>query len=167
MRLNLGCGDQYARGWHNVDFGSPHRKDQEVDLTGPLPWASESVTAVYAGHVLEHLTIEQCHTLLTNLLPCMTVGGEILVVGPDLERAEGMAQRGTLDVTLDSLRYGAGRWAGDVHQWECTPSQLRQMLRVAGWGQIQEMSINDVPPQWPVAYRGPQWQCAVSARRTW
>lgn len=165
MRVNLGCGDQYAAGWTNIDFGSPHRKDEEVDLTGDLPWKSDSITHVYAGHVLEHLARGQCRLLLYRLRRCVVMSGEIMVIGPDVDIAQRMADAGTLDVTMDSLRFGAGRWSGDVHQWECTSAEIAKLLDEAGWGDIKEMKINDVPEVWPVAYRGPQWQCAVSARK--
>jgi hypothetical protein len=166
MRINLGCGDRYAFGWVNVDHaGSPHQMDQTVDLLGELPWPAESITHVYAGHVLEHLPYAQCAVLLARLLPCMMPGGQLMVVGPDLHRAEAMAEAGTLEVTLDSLRHGAERWPGDRHLWECTPEGIVGLLTVSGWCGITPMGIGEVDPLWPVADRGPQWQCAVAAHR--
>lgn len=164
MRLNLGCGDRYAPGWVNVDRAEcPHRKDQIVDLAGKLPWPAGGVSHVYAGHVLEHLPVEVCVALLGRLLPLMAPGGQIMVVGPDLDRAQMMAEAGTLDVTIESLQFGAHRWAGDEHQWECVPTILIAMLDEAGWQDITEVGIANVPKMWPVADRGPQWQCAISA----
>jgi len=164
LRLNLGAGDRYAAGWWNVDRADcPHPKDAAVDLTGELPWRPRSVSHVYAGHVLEHLPVDVCVQLLGRLLPLMARGGQIMVVGPDLGRAQTMADVGTLDVTMESLRCGAHRWPGDEHQWECTPTILVAMLEEAGWHDIVEMGIGQVPAWWPVADRGPQWQCAVHA----
>jgi len=166
VRLNLGCGDQYAPGWVNVDFGSPHPKDLEVDLTGELPWAPLTIERIYAGHVLEHLMPQQCVALLTRLLDCTVPGGQLLVVGPDLDRAQAMADAGTLiDITLGELRDGAGRWSGDVHHWECTPGKIIDMMRDAGWCEVSEVYMHTVPPDWPIAYRGPAWQCVVSGVR--
>lgn len=166
MRINLGCGDQYAHGWINVDHGSPHQKDLDVDLTGELPWPPNSVERVYAGHVLEHLTLSQCTGLLERLLSRMVPGGQLLVVGPDVERAQAMADAGTLlDITMDELRHGAGRWSGDVHHWECTPQAIISMLRATGWKEVSEVYMETVPADWPVAFRGPRWQCVVSAVR--
>lgn len=165
MKLNLGAGDRYADGWHNVDWpGSPHTKDETVDLTGPLPWPAGTIQLAYAGHVLEHLTLDQCLHLLAALRPCLTVDGTLLVVGPDLDRARTLAAAGTLDVTLESLQYGAHRWPGDEHQWECTPRLVEQLLTAAGWQGIHEVPIGDVDAVWPVADRRPVWQCAVKAR---
>ena len=166
MKLNLGCGDRWAPGWHNVDFaGSPHRKDEEIDLrTDTLPWSD--VRHAYAGHVLEHLYVNEVITLLTALRRCMYSWGELMVVGPDVILAEGLAITNSLGIghTLDSIKHGGYRWHGDEHRWQCTQWDVAALLKAAGWQDIKRMSINDVDPLWPVADRGPQWQCAVSAR---
>lgn len=163
-RLNLGCGDRYAEDWWNVDFaGSPHRKDEEIDLrTNALPWSG--VELAYAGHVLEHLYVDEVLVLLEALRGCMAPDGELMVVGPDLILAQGMAAAGTLDVTIDSLTNGGHRWHGDEHRWHCTQWAVAALLTAAGWRRVKRMAIADVPDFWPVADRGPQWQCAVSAR---
>lgn len=164
MRVNLGCGDRYAPGWINVDWaGSPHRKDQEVDLTGELPWPDNSIQTIYAGHVLEHLTLEQCHNLLTRLRRCAMITGTIVVVGPDLPTAYRMAEEGTLDVTIDSLLYGAERWPGDRHQWESSAEKTTTLLLTAGWVEPRSITLVEAASYWPVADARPQWQFAVSA----
>lgn len=165
MKVNLGCGDQYAPGWTNVDHTSmPHRADVRLDLCGALPWQHGELTHAYAGHLLEHLRVHQAIMLLEQLRPC--VNGELLIVGPDVDVARGMQVAGTLEVTLDSLILGADRWYGDVHRWECSVGAIIKMLLVAGWHDVQELPIDDVPAEWPIAYRQPRWQCAVLARST-
>lgn len=163
MKLNLGNGNIYVQGWHNVDHAlSPHPRDETVDLTGALPWKPASIVHVYAGHVLEHLTQDQCLKLLTNLLPCMAKFGKIMVVGPDMELARAM------DVTpwhtLDEIIHGGRRWPGDEHQWECTTDAVMELLNQAGWQKITNVGITNVDSWWPVADRGPRWQLAVTAR---
>jgi hypothetical protein len=142
--------------------GCPHRKDEELDIRARLPWTG--VTHVYAGHVLEHLRVGECLFLLESLLPCMAPGGELMVVGPDVLIAQGMAMSGTLDVSMESLKYGASRWPGDEHRWECTSDDIVMMLSCTGWQDVVNMGLPQVPAMWPVADRGPQWQCAISAR---
>jgi predicted SAM-dependent methyltransferase len=166
VKLNLGAGDRYANGWWNIDFaGSPHRKDEEVDLrSGVLPWAVNSINLAYAGHLLEHLFVDEVITLLQALRDRMAKEGELMVVGPDVVVAQGMAIAGTLDVTMDSLTNGGHRWPGDEHRWHCTTWAVEALLRVSGWSEVTRVGIANVPEIWPVADRRPQWQCAVSAR---
>ena len=170
MRINLGCGDRYADGWVNVDHvASPYRVDQTVDLTGPLPWRVTSIEYVYAGHVLEHLTVQDALNLLERLRPLMVHGGQIMCVGPDVVRGAAMAAAGTLEdwVTLDLLNYGGHRWPGDEHQWACEAAVLLDMLKETGWVDVAEIPIGEVPALWPVVDRGPAWQCAVGAVAPW
>lgn len=163
MRVNLGCGDRYVHGWHNVDFGSPHQKDEELDLrTASFPWSG--VTHAYAGHVFEHLFVDEAINVLAKLHGCMGPEAELMVVGPDIIVAQAMSEAGTLDVTLDSLTNGGHRWPGDEHRWHCTAPAVEKLLEVTGWTNIVCVGINGVGEKWPVADRGPQWQCAVSAR---
>lgn len=162
MRLNLGSGDWYIEGWHNIDHqGSPHKRDETIDLTGDLPWPDHSISEVYAGHVLEHLTVDQCRALLAGLRRRMVPGGRIMVVGPDMDLVErlgpGSAHR------IDELRHGGCRWLGDQHQWECTTADVMALLRTAGWSEVTDVGIRNVDPSWPVVDRVPQWQLAVSA----
>jgi len=165
MRVNLGCGDRYQPGWHNVDHaGSPHQKDDTIDLTGSLPWAVGTIELTYAGHVLEHLTLDECHTLLANLRPCMAPEGILMIVGPDLDRARTLLAVGALDVTLESLQFGGHRWPGDEHRWECLPVVIEDLLTATGWRDITEIGIKNVPAMWPVADRRPVWQCAIQAK---
>lgn len=166
MKLNLGCGDRYQDGWHNVDFaGSPHKKDQEFDLRNPvLPW--DSVSHAFLGHVLEHLYVDEALALLSTLRSCLRVDGELMVVGPDVIFAQELQATGQLDTntTMDSLINGGHRWEGDEHRWHCTARAIEALLRVTHWTNVAQVNFNEVPEFWPVADRGPRWQCAVSAR---
>lgn len=162
MQVNLGSGDRYAPGWVNVDHqGCPHQKDLTVDLRGELPWNEGELKRVFMGHLLEHLKVHECISLLSRLRHVVAPGGEVMIVGPDLYIAEGMAVAGTLEVTLDSLRYGADRWGGDQHRWECSAYDITALLRASGWDNSSSIGINNVPADWPVADRNPQWQCAI------
>lgn len=167
LSLNLGCGDRYVDGWTNVDFGSPHPHDQTVDLTGELPWQRGSVSRIYAGHLLEHITVRQCEALVRRLLACADPAGcAFVAVGPDIPVAEQMIADGTFDYTyhsLETLRFGAGRWAGDVHQWETSGPAVARIIRQAGWPVVNTMSIDQLEGGWPVADREPKWQYAVKA----
>lgn len=167
MNLNLGCGDRYVDGWHNVDWGSPHRCDEHVDLTGPLPWEPGTISRVYAGHLFEHLYRAEALRLCQALLKLMSpTGGVLVAVGPDVELAERMVRDGTFDYTyhsLESVRNGGHRWPGDEHLWQTTASGVSIMLAEAGWPVVANVGIAALEHGWPVADPVPQWQYAIRA----
>lgn len=165
LRLNLGCGDRYAPGFINVDHGTPHQVDERVDLTGPLPDEWQDVTHVYAGHLFEHLTRAECVALARRLRERAAPAGCVcVVVGPDVDVARQMIADGTFDRgwgTLDDIVHGAGRWAGDVHQWETTGEAVAEVMREAGWPIVTAFPINVLEGGWPVADTAQLWQYAV------
>lgn len=57
MKLNIGCGLDVRDGWVNVDCESGPGVDLVLDLDDEpaLPFPDDSVTEVYASHVIEHL----------------------------------------------------------------------------------------------------------------
>jgi predicted SAM-dependent methyltransferase len=55
MKLHLGAGYKRFDGYLNVDFDPLCEPDYNFDLEGPWPLDDNSVTAVIAHHVFEHL----------------------------------------------------------------------------------------------------------------
>lgn len=111
-RLNLGCGPNAPTGWLNVDgswnawlsnhvylrktltaFGLINKNSPGAqwnvrplvhDLTKPLPFADNTVAAIYGAHVLEHLYLADAQRLLTECKRVLCPGGVIRLVVPDL-----------------------------------------------------------------------------------
>jgi ubiquinone/menaquinone biosynthesis C-methylase UbiE len=54
------------------------------DLTKPLPFQANSISAVYASHVLEHLYLVDAQRLLSECKRVLKPGGVIRLVVPDL-----------------------------------------------------------------------------------
>jgi hypothetical protein len=55
LYLHLGCGQHRLPGWVNCDRTPGPAVDVVFDLLGPWPFAADSVSSLYASHVLEHL----------------------------------------------------------------------------------------------------------------
>ena len=85
LRVNIGCGSNTARDWVNVDLGGP----PEVfrwDCRRGLPFDSDSVDAIFAEHVFEHLDPETGTKFLSDCRRCLRPGGVIRIVVPDAGR---------------------------------------------------------------------------------
>lgn len=70
MRLHVGCADDLKPCWLNVDIGPRVSVEpfdyQQADLNNPWPWPDDSVDAILAHDVFEHLSslraIDLCAT---------------------------------------------------------------------------------------------------------
>ena len=84
--LNIGCGRTHHDKWINLDLESTDANVMEHDVTRGIPCPSESISAVYHSHILEHLKPEQGIDLLKECYRVLKPGGILRVVVPDLER---------------------------------------------------------------------------------
>lgn len=65
MKLNLGCGIDYKKGFTNVDINKDVKADVYHDLNKlPYPFEDSSVDYIYADDVLVHLTLSPIEFLL-------------------------------------------------------------------------------------------------------
>lgn len=56
-KINLGSGEDYRVGWHNVDRAPDTQPDEIVDLDEyPWPWADDSFRHALLDNVIEHLS---------------------------------------------------------------------------------------------------------------
>ncbi len=55
MRLHLGCGRDYKKGYINCDISPEVKPDKIVDLEKKLPFKESSIEEIVANHVLEHI----------------------------------------------------------------------------------------------------------------
>lgn len=177
MMLNLGCGPFRAPDpWWNVDVtdrGSID-PDQVIDPDRPLPYRDESCERVYLGHVLEHVPWCQIPRLLGEVHRVLWSDGDLLVVGPDVERAirywHDGDHRYNWQLVIESLE-GAhssqpdGEWDGGRHHWNCTEARLVEALEGAGFT-TTPVPVDDQAPfdGWPLVSYMPH-QAAVWGRK--
>ena len=88
LRLHLGCGATYKEGWVNVDLAGT-RVDLPWDLARPLPFAPQSIDAIFHEHLLEHLTYAQGVELHRRCRELLRPGGVLRIGVPDAGAALG------------------------------------------------------------------------------
>lgn len=159
MKLNLGCNAWVSPGWVNVDLRTYTDKPQlYVDVRKPFPFQDHSFTHVYCGHILEHLTPEECSVALWHISKVLAKGGILGVVGPDIDLARAFYPEAISDImhgTADGL-------PGEGHEWIPTRSSTTALLNGCGW-RVQNYLITEMPNYWPVVSRI-GWQFAMEAR---
>lgn len=165
MRLNVGCGEFLAAGWTNMDMVVTDiiHPDLVMDLYD-LPDSITGLTAVYCGHVMEHIPPERIVAVLSDLRARMVSGAGIACVGPDIDRATAMYSAGQMDkATFDMCHAHVGdkQWFGDYHYWACRESELAAYMQEAGFSDVHAVPLDSAElDPYPVTSRV-AWQCAV------
>jgi predicted SAM-dependent methyltransferase len=84
VRLHLGSGELPRSSWINVDlFGVPVQL--VWNLNRNLPFADESVDAIFHEHVLEHLSIDHGLRLTAECFRILKPGGVLRIAVPDVQ----------------------------------------------------------------------------------
>lgn len=92
IRLNLGSGDNYHDGWINLDIVKRAAPiDMFADVTR-LPFADESVDAIYAGHLLEHMYPIEASQAIRHWLGKLSPQGRLGIVTPDVQKVAGITK---------------------------------------------------------------------------
>lgn len=82
-KLNLGCGSLRKPGFIGVDIGNGDGVDVQMDVLEFLrTLRTESVSAIYSRHFLEHLLPDQLRELLIEADRVLAPGGELEFIVP-------------------------------------------------------------------------------------
>lgn len=149
MKIHLGCGTNYIKGWLNVDLDAP-LADVHADLRNPLPYLDASVDLVFNEHFLEHITREQGVTFLKECRRILKPGGIFRVSTPDLRWLAAQYVGGKLDEWSDVgwisetscrlLNQGMRSWG---HQFVYDLPELFVTLREAGFSDIRQVRYRE------------------------
>lgn len=110
-RLHLACGGHLLPGWANVDLEGPAAVIK-LDLTRPLPVASQTIDCIYAEHFIEHIERPAAQRLLRECHRVLVPAGVLRLSTPSLAHLVAEYQAGR-----------TGGWA-DLQWHPATPAQL-------------------------------------------
>lgn len=200
LRLNLGCGLQAPAGWVNIDRSPSLTLDRlpvvkkalrsinvlrdehmvswprnitRHDVTKPLPYATDSASAIYSSHMLEHLYHDQALALLRECQRVLRPGGILRLALPDVEQfARELVNASSADSAEAGLAFTTGlamapltapnrrqrlvgRFASAPHRWQPTTPLVLSMLREAGFATAERRDylVGDLPGLREVEHR--------------
>lgn len=140
-RLNLGCGKRRHPDWVNADLRPAAADVVRVDVRGRLPFPDQRFDAVYASHVLEHLTPSEARHVLCEIRRVLSTDGVVRIVVPDLE---GIVRRYLAELEAAAGGDADARWR---HRW-MTVELLDQLVRCRPGGVMARWwSCDPVPCQ--------------------
>lgn len=180
LYVQYGCGLSCPEGWVNFDssptlrlqrlplVGKVFRRPPVIfpdgvrvgDIVGGLPIEDNSVSGVYASHVLEHLSRDNFVVALANTFRMLKPGGIFRLIVPDLEaRARLYLQRQddplANDWFMEASHLGVSQrtqgltsWLRDLlglskHLWMWDERSIRKLLDQQGFIEIRRCQFND------------------------
>lgn len=147
MKLNLGCGLDIRKGWHNIDFRAGDGIDIVCDVSS-LPFDDNSANKIYASDVLEHIMYAKVLETLKDWHRVLAPKGTITIKVPSLSTIAMNYVRHTID-TKEFVRlvYG-GQQEGDIanaHKSGYDPQYLSLLMKRAGFRITNIISHPDPP----------------------
>lgn len=82
IKLNLGCGNDYRKGWINVDFNKEVKADVYADFAKKLPFKDNYADVVLLDNVLEHIMPERYFAFLEELYRICKHGAIVHIYTP-------------------------------------------------------------------------------------
>jgi SAM-dependent methyltransferase len=153
LKLHLGCGPRYIPGFVHVDLlPAPH-----VDVVGPverLPMGDDSVSVIYASHVLEHFGRYEYKAVLREWIRVLRPGGVLRLAVPDFAACAAIYyESGLIDGLsgLVGLIVGGQRGDNDYHKMIFDEESLRRDLLDLGlrdvrrwdWRNTEHAGVDD------------------------
>lgn len=129
MKLDIGSQNARFRDYTTVDLYAPEA-DVKADA-GNLPFPDNSVTDIWASHILEHIEPPRVQAVLREWLRVLVPGGTATIATPDLDDA----CRAWLERRpgAQSMIFGAYDGPGQTHYLGWGPLEMRDELKAAGF----------------------------------
>jgi len=139
MKLHLGCGPRHIPGFVHIDVQpAPH-----VDIVGPiekLPMDDNSVSLIYASHVLEHFSRNEYESTLHEWFRVLEPDGILRLAVPDFAACAAIYYENGLADGLSGLVgliIGGQRNEHDYHKMIFDESFLRSILLTIGFREVR------------------------------
>jgi predicted SAM-dependent methyltransferase len=148
MKLHLGCGTKHIEGYINIDIRYLPGVDEVNNVKFLRNYKSNSVTEIYASHVLEHFGRWEYKNVLKRWFEILEPGGVLKLAVPDFESITDYYNR-TKDLkSLIGMMYGGQDYDENFHHIIFDFNTLSKDLIEIGFTKTErwdtmEMSIDD------------------------
>jgi predicted SAM-dependent methyltransferase len=140
MRINLGCNDFKLDGFINIDSDPGVNPDFVADALN-LPYEDNSIDELYAGHLLEHFTLQE--DPLKEWFRVLKPGGRITVTVPDTGSSLKLYSEGKLSLEwVNAVVFGAQDRKEQNHHQVFTTDILKMQFS----GYFKEVEILEDSP---------------------
>ncbi len=131
MKLDIGTRHSRTAGFTAVDW--THGLDARA-----LPYAPNSIEAILASHVLEHIPNSEVQPTLEHWVSLLKPGAFMRIAVPDFEKIVRLMAAGEPDKPYEAWIMGGQTDDQDFHRTIWTESKLREAMTAAGLVDIEE-----------------------------
>jgi hypothetical protein len=137
MKLNLGCGKYYKKGFVNIDAYDSTVADRIMPVEN-LDILSNSVDEIHACQILEHLGYINSIYALAEWFRVLKPKGKLLIETPDIETSFTEYLNGDHQTRKDLLSWIFGVESPGMHHLLCFPEiLLTDLLKKSGFTDIK------------------------------
>lgn len=158
MKLNLGCGGYYKKGYINVDAYNSIIADQKMDATD-LKFADNVFDEIFASQVVEHLGVSRSIFALSEAFRVLKPGRLLIIETPDISKSFEVFLNGDVEDKKNILPWIYGiDLSGMIHKF-CYPDDFLEMiLNDIGFIDIQKhfIDLDKYEPTLMVVCKKPQ-----------
>ena len=85
MKLHLGCGKRYLKGFIHVDIANYSHIDYESSVENLSFFENETVDEIYTSHTLEYFSRTEVNSVLTEWWRVLKPSGKLFITVPDID----------------------------------------------------------------------------------
>ena len=151
MKLHLGCGEKIIKGFINVDIRKFDGVDVVQDITNLKNFIPNSISLIYASHVLEHISRREYINVLRHWYDLLETGGILRISVPDIESVfEHYSENKNLEI-LRGLIWGGQTYCENYHYCGWDFKTIKEDLESVGfenvirydWRKTEHSNIDD------------------------
>lgn len=146
MKLHIGCGKKFLSGYKHLDVIPYEHVDLECDARKLDIIANESVSEIYACHILEHVERDEVVGVLREWGRVLKSGGVMRVAVPDFEAVMQEYLGGKPLSCFQGLLYGGQTYDYNFHHVAFDFAFLKILLENAGFTEIQRYDWREFLP---------------------
>jgi len=146
MKLHIGCGQKYLAGYKHIDVIDAEHIDFVCDARQLNMIADNSVSEIYACHILEHVKQKDLVDVLNEWHRVLNDNGVVRIAVPDFE-----AIANDYIVSKDLSRYQGLIYGGQTYEFNFHYvafdfEMLKKSLENSGFGKVARYDWQDFLP---------------------
>ncbi|MDI9244971.1 methyltransferase domain-containing protein [Marinobacter sp. CHS3-4] len=146
MKLHIGCGKKYLPGFKHLDVINFDHVDYVCDTRKLTMIEDETVSEIYASHILEHVVRSEVVTVLLEWKRVLKPGGLLRVAVPDFEAVVAEYLAGRELGSFQGLLYGGQTYDYNFHHVAFDFRTLEAFFKEAGFQGIEKYDWRDFLP---------------------